>query len=95
MPLIFNTSQQSQAVPNEHNLTSGPSSSVESSESLNEQSSRPSTSDSIQTVPAATTSLAASACDIHQNIQSATSASTSNASNISLPYTTGINPHVY
>jgi hypothetical protein len=39
--------------------------------------------------------LAASACDIHQNIQSATSASTSNASNVSLPYTTGINPHVY
>ena len=64
-----------------------------SSETLNEPSSRPSTSASIQTVPAATTSLAARSCDIHENIQSATS--TSYASNVSLPYKTGINPHVY
>ena len=49
--LLFNTSQQSQAVQNEHNLTSVPSSSVVSSETLNEQSSRPSTSACIQTVP--------------------------------------------
>jgi len=82
--LIFNTSQQS--VPNEPtgtcNLTSIPSSSVDTSDSLNEQSSRPSTS-AIQAVPVATTSLAA------------TSAPTPNASNVSLPYITGINPHVY
>jgi hypothetical protein len=49
--VLFNTSQQSQTVPNEHNLTSDPSSYVVSSEYLNEQSSRPSTSVSMQTVP--------------------------------------------
>ena len=82
--LIFNTLQQS--VPNEPNLSSIPSNSVYSFDSLNEQSSRPSISAIIQAVPASTTSLAARACDIHQNIQSATSAPTSNASNVSLPY---------
>ena len=49
--VLFNTSHQSQVVPNEHNLTSVPSSYVVSSENLNEQSSRLSTSASIQTVP--------------------------------------------
>lgn len=72
--LILNTSQHSDT--NEScNLTSIPSSSVDSPESLNEQNSRPSTSAIIEAVPAATTSLAASAS--------------------TLPYITGINPHVH